>query len=653
MMMGTARYMSPEQARGLKVDARTDIFSLGVVLYEMLAGRAPFAGETTADIISIVLHKEPQPLTRLAPDLPAELQHIVSKALRKDREERYQTVKSLLTDLKALKQELDFAAKLERSGEPDSKKFATQGGARAAPGNTAMQDADTQTGTVKQTSSAEYLASRIKQHRVGFGVGLAVLLLTAIGFSYWFYYGRAPNPAQIESIAVLPFVNESGNPDVEYLSDGMTDSLINSLSQLPNLSVKARSSVFRYKGKEVEPQHVASALSVQAILNGRVVQRGDDLTLYLSLIDGRNDNQLWGEQYNRKLTDLVSLQNEIARDVSQKLRLRLSGADEQKVVKNYTENAEAYQLYLKGRYHVLKTTRSEIQTGITYFQKALAIDPSYAWAYIGMADGYRTLSLAGEMPSTEVLPKGKAAAEKAIAIDDTLAEAHALLGSIIFWYDWDWNAAENQFKRALELDPNSADAHWVYGHFLSNMGRHAEALGEIRRAIELDPTNLRNNALEGQFLLHAGRTDEAIARLQKTFELDANYWIAHQFASSAYSTKGMFAEALAEAHKAQEYSDASTTPTALAAYALARLGKRAEARAELEGLLKLSTERYVSPYYVAMVYNGLDERDKAIAWLERGYEQRHARMTFLKVEPKWNNLRDDPRFQDLLRRVGF
>ncbi len=331
----------------------------------------------------------------------------------------------------------------------------------------------------------------------------------------------------------------------------------------------------------------------------------------------------------------------------------MSGADEQKLAKNYTSNVEAYQLYLKGRYHALKLTPPETQTGISYFQQAIAIDPSYALAYVGLADAYRSLPIAGEMPSTEFLPKAKAAAQKAIEIDDTLAEAHAELGFIIFWYDWNWNAAENQFKRALELNPNSADTHQSYAHLLSSTGRHAEALTEIKHSREIDPLNVRTNALEGQYLTHAGRTDEALAVLQKTFELEPNFWLAHLFASSAYIEKGMFAEAVAEARKARELSGVSTHPLAFLSYALAKLGKQAEARAVLEDLLKLSKERYVSPYNIALVYNGLDERDKTLAWLEKGYEQRDPKMTFLKVEPKWNNLRDDPRFQVLLRRVGL
>jgi tetratricopeptide (TPR) repeat protein len=329
----------------------------------------------------------------------------------------------------------------------------------------------------------------------------------------------------------------------------------------------------------------------------------------------------------------------------------LGGDDKMRLTKRYTENVEAYGLYLKGRFHTARLTPPEMRAGISYFQQAIEIDPSYALAYTGLAEAYRALATAGEMPATEFFPKAKAAAQKAIEIDDHLADAHAILGFIIFWYDWDWNAAENQCRRALELNPNSADAYMFYAHLLSNTGHHTEALAEIKRARELDPLSSRNNALEGQFLLHAGQTDEALARLQKTFDLEPNFWLAHLFAASAYIEKGMFPEAVAEARKAREISGVSTHPIAFEGYALAKSGKRAEAKGLLAKLLKLSTERYVSPSNIALIYNGLGERDETLAWLERGFEQREPKMVFLKVEPKWNNLRSEPRFIDLMKRM--
>jgi serine/threonine-protein kinase len=644
-VVGTTHYMSPEQARGLELDSRTDVFSLAVVMYEMLAGRLPFEGSKSVEVIASLLNeREAQPLGRYSTEISTELERIISKALRKNRAERYQTIKDMVLDLKSLKEELDFERKLERSTAPKSETAEVTGG----PGPATSSELPARP-TISDRSFAVGKKSVIA----------AIVLVVSVGAAYLYFIRSAART--IDSIAVLPFINASGNSELEYLSDGMTDSLINNLSQLPNLSVKARSSVFHYKGTDVDPQKLATDLSVQAVLSGRVVQRGDDLTLYLSLVDGRNGNQLWGEQYNRKLADILSLQTEIAREVSRKLQVRLSRADEQKVTKNYTANAEAYQLYLKGRYHLQKTGASDIQTSISYFERAIALDPSYALAYVGIADAYRAPAM--ELRPAEVIPKAKAAAQRALEIDDSLAEAHSVLGWIMFWSDWDWNAAENQFKRALELDPDSAEAHQYYAHFLSNLGRHAEALDEIKRARELEPLNARTNALEGQFLLHAGRTDEALDRLQKTFELEPNHYAAHGFAANAYIEKGMFLEAIAEARKAGTFSgvgvvsqdpfSGSTRATSILGYALAKAGKPTEARAVLEELLRLSKKRYVSPYNIAMVYNALGELDEALAWLERGYEQRDVRMMFLKVDPKLNNLRSEPRFQDLMRRVGL
>ena len=485
-------------------------------------------------------------------------------------------------------------------------------------------------------------------------IAVAGVLVLGIGtvVAYNFFRNRANNSPPITSIAVLPFKNESGNADVDYLSDGITESLINSISQLPQLSVKARSTVFRYKGQPIDPQHIASKLSVQAIVEGRVVQRGDDLTLYLALVDGRNGNHIWGRRYDRRLSELLTLQSEIERDVSQQLRARISVEDERKLAKKQTQNVEAYQLYLRGRYHALKRTLPETEKAISYLQQAIALDPSYALAYAGLADAYVS-ALAADLPANEFLPQARAAAQKAIEIDDTLAAGHAQLGFVIFWYDWDWSASENEFKRALALDPDGAETHLFYAHLLSNTGRHAEALAEVMQARELDPLNMRIKTLEGQFLTNAGRTDEALTRLRETLEMDPNYYLARLCASSAYTEKGMYAEAVSEAQKAREIAGAGSTRAAASlGYALAKLGKEAEARSILEDLLK-SSRRYVSPYGIALVYNGLGKRDEALTWLERAYAERHQGMVFLKVEPKWNSLRPDPRFQNLMRRVGF
>ncbi len=477
--------------------------------------------------------------------------------------------------------------------------------------------------------------------------GLVALLALAMGFAIWAYRARQP---QISTIAVMPFKNESGNTDVEYLSDGMTDSLITSLSQLPQLSVKARSSVFRYKGKELPSQQLGNELNVQAILAGSLKQRGNDLNFHVELVDAKTETALWSNDYDRSLTNLATLQSEIARDVSRQLRVRLSGADEQRVTRNYTQNTEAYQLYLNGRYHYFRLTRPEIDKSIALYQQAIALDRSYTLAYTGLAASYRSLALTSDVPAIEVLPKAKTAASQAIEIDEALSDAHAELGVIGYWFDWDWKESERQFLRALELDPNNATAHMGYAQLLSSMGRHEKALVEAKRGQELEPLNLRNNAVEGQCLFFAGKYDEAIDRLRKTIEMEPRFWLPHMFLSRVLIEKKMYAEAISEATKASDNSNNNSEAVAHAIYALAKSGKQAEAKAMLEDLKR--REHYVTPYAIALGYNGVGQVDEAIEWLGKAFEQRDVKVALLTVDPKWNNLRPDPRFQDLMRRIG-
>ena len=618
VVIGTTAYMSPEQARGAEVDARSDVWSLGVILYEMIAGRLPFLGDTAAERVAAILEHEPEPLSRVRRGFPPELGRIVGRALAKNRHGRYACIAEMAQDLRRLQASLGDQRQFRFTVFAPARRLLFFGRRRGV-------------------------------------VMVAVLLLVitaAVAASIYFVHPGAGGP-HITSLAVLPLANAGGSVDTEYLSDGITDSLIDSLSQLPNLKVMSRNSVFRYKGQEADARTVGNTLGVTAVLMGRLVRRGDDLTVSVELVNAVDNSHIWGGQYSRKTADLLALQSEVTRDVSRKLRTRLSGLDEQRVAKNYTANAEAYQLYLRGRYHLLKNTRPEIETGVSYFRQAIELDPAYALAHAGLAEAYRLLAISGEMPPTELMPQAKAAARKAVEIDDGLAEAHTALGHVIFWHDWDWEAAKNQFRRALELDPNNADAHGAYAVVLSYTGRHDEAIDEIKRARDLDPLNSRTNVIEGVTLINAGRADEALDRLRKTLNLEPNYWFARQYAASAYIEKGMYPEAIAEAREAREFPGVPTRPVSFLGYALAKSGRRAEARAELEGLLRLSKERYVPPYNIAMIYNGLDERDETLAWLERGYREREPRMVFLKVEPKWNNLRHDSRFQDLLRRVGF
>lgn len=646
-VMGTANYMSPEQARGKQVDGRTDIFSFGVVFYEMLAGKPPFEGENALDVIGSILNKEPPPLSQLIPDIPHEIERIINKTLRKDREERFQTAKDLLIDLKDVKQELEFQNKLERTVQPNAEKSKTQ-----ILNVTTSDDAQI-------TSSAEYVVSGIKQHKSVFIAALLVLMLLSAGLGYWFFVSRTPS-ANIESIAVMPFVNEGGNADNEYLSDGMTESLISSLSQLPRLSVKARSSVFRYKGKELDPNKIARELSVQAVLLGRVVQRGEQLILNLELVDASNENVIWSEQYARKQADLVSLQTEIARDVSNKLKTKLTGADEQKVAKNYTTNNEAYQLYLKGRYHWNKRTGADIRKSVEYFQQAIDKDPTYALAYAGLAEAYILLPGYTTDSPQETYPKARAAAMKALEMDETLAEAHNALAGVKAEYDWNFAEAEKEFKRAIELNPNYASARHWYAEYLLNMGRKEEALAEIKRAQQVDPLSLIINSMLGLTYREVGQYEQAVEQLKKTMEMDPNFPRAHLFLAETYERKGLFEEAIAEYEKHSLLLGMPPEEVAKEKKEIMEAYKNGGAKGYWRKLLELYERRRASrpnaprpPFSVlAGIYVQLGENERAFALLEKEIEQRGS--GFGRIQSSvFDPVRSDPRFQDFKRRIGL
>ena len=483
-------------------------------------------------------------------------------------------------------------------------------------------------------------------------VALSGMLLAAIGVGYWFFANRSASKRPIESIAVMPFVNGSGNMDVEYLSDGMTETLISSLSQIPKLNVKARSSVFRYKGKDTNAQTIGKELNVQAILNGTVMQRGQDLALHVELIDAQTEIVLWSADYKQPMANLVSLQSEITRDVAQKLKIKLSGADEQKLTKNYTESVEAYQLYLKGQYEWNKHTEEDLRKSIEYYNQALEKDPNYALAYSGLSGSYGVLGN-NYLPPNEAFPKAKAYAAKALAIDNTLADAHASMGAVRLFYDWDWAEAEKEIKRAQALDPNNAIPHHLYGDLLETRGRFDEAKAERKRALELDPLSPMLNWVAGATPYFAGQYDEAIAQLEKTINLEPHFPPTYFQLGQAYEQKKMYREAIATYQKG--ITEAERIPHLVAAlgHAYALSGERDKANKILDELREMSKQRYVSPYLIAIVYVGLGDKDQAFAWLEKAYQDRSAFLIWLKVEPLFDNLRSDPRFQDLLRRVGL
>ena len=500
------------------------------------------------------------------------------------------------------------------------------------------------------TSSAEYIAGLIKRHKKTVAViaAIVVLLIAGLVYSSWSGTGRT-----IDSLAVLPFLNASGDPNTEYLSDGIAESIIYSTSQLPDLKVMPRSSVFRYKGKEVDPQTVGRELGVSAVMTGRVIQRGDDLSISAELIDLRDNRVLWGQKYTRKIGDILAVQEEIASEISEKLRIRLTTEEKKQLAKRYTENAEAYQLYLKGRYYWNKRTADGYQKAIDHFQQAIEKDPNYALAYTGLADSYMLFGRFGVVPPRESMPKAKAAAIRALEIDDELAEAHTSLGYIKKEYDWDFVGAEAELKRAIQLNPNYPTAHFWYALYLAEtFGRHDEALAKIERAQELEPLSLIMSTDHGMILYLARRYDQAIEQFRKTLEMDPNFFRAHLWLGRAYVQKGMYKEAVEEFQRARQLDDKPLVLAGLG-HAFAASGRRGDAQKVLSELSQLSKRMYVDSYYVAAIHAALGDREQAFQSLEKAYDDRSSWLSRIKVDPVFDSLHSDPRFTNLVQRIGL
>lgn len=502
----------------------------------------------------------------------------------------------------------------------------------------------------KQTNNTKFEVLKPKPKWWLFGL-LGLLILTVGGFFGSYYTTNK----QIESIAVMPFVNESGSSDVEYLSDGMTETLINSLSQVPNLSVKARSSVFRYKGKELDPKKIASELNVQAILTGRVVQRGDQLTLNLELIDARTENVLWGNKYDRKTADLVSLQNEIAREVSSKLKTKLSGTDDGKLVTGGTNDSEAYQSYLKGRYFHSKGTDGDVRQSLKYFQDAVNLDPKFARGYAGLADAYTLLGtvFSASASPAEVMPKARTAAEKAIEFDPNSSEAYTSLAWVKFRFDWDWSGAERDFKKAIELDPKNAQAHQWYGEYLSCLMREQEAIAELKRARELEPFSVIMNWNLAKGYLGFRRFDEAIAEAKNVLEMDKNYIPAYRILRAAYMRKGMNAEAFDAAIKIRELRGDKPERIALYKETFAAKGLPGVIAKASEFDLQDDTKNNQSSINKSFLYLLTGNKEKALDLLEESYRERLGPLVSLKCDIEWDYLYDEPRFQEIVRKMNF
>ncbi|HSE34017.1 MAG TPA: protein kinase [Pyrinomonadaceae bacterium] len=640
LVMGTVSYMSPEQAEGKGIDHRTDIWSVGVVLYEMIAGVVPFQGKDIHRQIISIQEQEPTPLSQQVDGVPERLEEIVAKCLAKEKDERYQTAKDLLIDLRNLRRKLDVDAEIERTVAPDLRGSISRPSAKA-----------TDAAQVHTTSSAEYVVSTIKQHKIAAGVVLAIMII-ASGIGLGFYLRKAKPTAGFESIAILPFENRSSAPDSEYLSDGLAESLIYRLSQLPNLKVSPRSSAFRYKGKDIDVEKVGAELGVDAVMSGRMIQRGDNLTISVDLVDVRNKKSLWGEQYERKMSDLLATQREIASTIAEKLQLKLSG-DEKGLNKRYTNNNEAYQLYLKGRYHYAKRTKGEVEQSIVEFKQAIALDPNFALAHVGISDSYAVMPSYAYMSGRDAIPLAKAAAKQALQIDPNLAEGHASYAAAPY-YDLSWSESESEYKRAIALNPNVATNHYGYAlNYLLPMKRFDEAISEVKRALELEPLSIPMGANLAGVYIYARKNDLALEQAKKIFALEPNHVTAQIWLARALCANGRYAEAIA-LYESKIAADSSTQDLSqVLGYAYAKTGRKSEALEVIRKLDELNKKQYVERYSVGVIYAALGEKDKAFAELEKAYTDRDWGIARLSVDPFLDPLRDDPRFKDLVRRMKF
>jgi serine/threonine-protein kinase len=627
-MPGTTGYLSPEQVRGEPLDQRSDIFSLGVVLYEMCTGRLPFEGHTTAGVLSSILKSPPPPVSRFMPGAPEELEWIINKALTKEREGRYQTAREWLNDLKRLKQRLEFEAEQSQRGgnlSPDARWgrqsdkhsiYATSPIVRRESGRDSGRRPGRSTGSLSPRSGSS----------------------------------RDLNDA-IDSIAVLPLANAANDPNAEYLSDGITESIINTLSRLSGLRVMARSTVFRFKGREIDPQEVGQELNVRAVFVGRLLQRGEDIMIKTELVDAIDGALLWAEQYQRKSGDIFELEADIAKQISDHLRIKISGEQQQNLVKQFTHNPQAYDLYLKGRFFWNQRSPEAIKKGIEYFVQSIKKDAGNALAYSGLADCYTMLSWYA-VPPREFVPKARMSVTKALEIDEQLPEAHTSLGFLTLWYDWDFFKAEREFLRAIELNPNYPTAHHWYSYCLMVLERFDEAQDRIHRALKLDPLSLAIITDMGEQLYRRRRYGEALAQLQKALEMDPDFALAKYWMMRTWLEIGKTDEIIAEL-KDIPMEEGNYGTTALLGIAYARAGKAEEAQKILSELLDGSSRHYVPPYYLAMIAASQGDKDEAFTWLEKAYKERSGWIPWLKQDPLSDYLLTDARFSDLLRRVGL
>jgi serine/threonine protein kinase/tetratricopeptide (TPR) repeat protein len=598
---GTIGYMSPEQVRGEKAEASSDIFSLGCVLYEMVAGQRAFPGTSITDIVAATLRDDPPPLTQSSDSSSPDLNRVIERCLAKNPSQRFHSAR-------------DLAFALSGVSDP-----------RTLPGPAAT--------------------ANIGHRRIA--VALVVLLLILAGGGFYFRRNRAG--VSIDSVAVLPFVNAGGGEDAEWLSDGITQSLIDNLSQVPSLKVMSRNAVFRYKGKETDARDAAHQLGVSTVLTGRIVEHKGQLSVSAELVDARDGSELWGEKYDRPMSDILAVEQDITARMSEKLRLKLSGADQRKLARQGTENPEAYQLYLKGKYFAGKFTKEGFDKGLDYLRQAIAIDPNYARAYEGISYAYQITDDA-LLPPAEVCPRAKEAALKAIALDDSLSEGHTDLASIYFWYDYDWPAAKREFQRAIQLNPKSF-AHEYYGWSLVTLGDPEGGIAEGRRALEADPLSVEAALVLAQDLYQLKRYDEALDVIGKGLDQDPGYALLYWVRGTIYLAQGKAKDAVSTLEKGRQAGPLDWMTEVLTATYAAQ-GNRVAARMILNELDEREKRGgYVPAYYLAYGYLALGDRDRALGALEKDYEHRSPLMTYIKLDPGLAPLANEPRYHALLRKM--